>query len=749
MNLENASTRALLILGAALAAPLPAWAQSYTMTQRTGTFTSISTTGSLMSVSSGTSDDGYGFVSLPFSFNFYGSTYTEVYPSTNGLIAFGTGTTSYSDVPLPSSSVGAGIVAGYWADMELAFGSVYSRTTGSSGSRVVTIEYSNFTPLNGSDTINFQVRLYEATGVIEILYGASTGSGPTGAAGVQDPFGADGAAPSCSSSAIQSSSACSFLDFPSGTLLVFTPGAGPVTGPDLRVGGTTTPPTTVTPGNTYTLEVTVRNDGTSAASGFTVQVASELGGSPVVLGEAFVSSINAGGQTSATVTYTVPLGTPSGAYPLVAIVDAYNDVLESNETNNTFNAGFVSVGGSGQSITISSVSVPPGTVGSPYSFQLQQTGATSPSWSINSGSLPSGLTMSSSGRITGTPSSAGVSTFGVVCEQSGFTPGTRTFQLEITSGTGFRLTSTQLPQGTVGQSYSGRIEATGGQAPYAYQIVSGKPGWLNMSADGSLSGTPDGTGMHELRISVFDSATAFIEGVALLEVVQGGPLVLSTTPADLVAGVVGLPYSVTLRAAGGTQPYNFQVSSGSLPSGLSLDGDSIFGTPTGGGMSSFEIRVSDSAGGSASGSFSISVTERSPLVIDVQNTITVRPMMENDVTLSATGGVPPYTWSIVGGSLPDGLGLSEGHIRGTATSSRATSLVTLRVTDTQGETAEKAVTIEVRKANNNNNNSSGGGGVRRDGGCVCVEPGRSGGPLASLAMLVVGVGLIIRRRRSR
>lgn len=737
MTPEHSITRTLALLGL-LSAPSAALAQSYTFTQGSGSFVSIS--GSGVPVTMSGTDDGTGSVSLPFSFSFFGNPVSTVYPSTNGLLAFDAPESSYSNTALPSSSTGA-IVAVYWDDMSIPSGSaVYSQVTGTSGRRIATIEWSRLTPLNGADSIDVQVRLYEQTGNIEVLYGPGIGFGTSGTVGLQDAFGSTAAGPSCGLSG-----SCGFGDLPSGTLLTFTPSGVAPQLPDLVAVRATGLPTTAVPGNVYSVDVVVRNNGGMGAGAFGVQLATEVLGTTEIVGEGTAFSLGAGQEQAVTIEIEVPLGAPSGVYTIMATVDPFGDVSEANESNNAASVGFVTVGGGGgQSISITSNTVPPATLGVSYSFQLQQTGATAPTWSVSGGSLPPGITLSSSGRLSGTPASDGDYSFGVQCTQSGFTPGVMSYVLSVSSGTGFRLASSMLPQATVGQAFSGRIEALGGQAPYAYQIVSGKPGWLSMAADGSLSGTPDAPGNHELRVSVFDSATMFVEGVVTLEVVQGGPLVLLTQASDVVAGVVGLPYTVQLRAQGGMQPYTFSVSSGTLPAGLALDVDRITGSPTTGGRSSFELRVTDGAGGTASGSFSIEVTELAPLVIGVPDTVTIRPETDADVPLVASGGVPPYQWAIVAGALPSGLRLEGDRLRGTSTSSRATARVTIQVSDTQAGSAMKEVTIEVRKATNN---SSGGGGgtTRRSEGCVCVRGADE--PSAALGVLMLGlVGMLWRRR---
>src|SRR5262249_43828958 len=80
-----------------------------------------------------------------------------------------------------------------------------------------------------------------------------------------------------------------------------------------------------------------------------------------------------------------------------------------------------------------------------------------------------------------------------------------------------------------------------------------------------------------------------------------GSLTLNTAP-TLPTGNSGSSYSVILSASGGTPPYTWSLTSGTLPAGLTLNTAQgiIAGTPTGTGVSSFTITVHDNAGASQS-----------------------------------------------------------------------------------------------------------------------------------------------------
>ena len=158
-------------------------------------------------------------------------------------------------------------------------------------------------------------------------------------------------------------------------------------------------------------------------------------------------------------------------------------------------------------------------------------------------------------------------------------------------------TTSPLPAGTVGTSYTQTFTATGGTTPYTWSRESGSlPGGLTFTAGGTLSGTPTAAGSFNFTIRVRDNSAVrqTVDKAFALTISSPVPLAISTG-STLPAGTVGTSYSQTLAATGGTTPYTWSRESGSLPGGLIFyGGRHVSGTPTAEGSFSFTIRVTDS-----------------------------------------------------------------------------------------------------------------------------------------------------------
>ncbi len=171
---------------------------------------------------------------------------------------------------------------------------------------------------------------------------------------------------------------------------------------------------------------------------------------------------------------------------------------------------------------------------------------------------------------------------------------------------------------------------------------------------------------------------------------------ITLSPASLTTPTVGAPYSATLTASGGSGAYNYTVSSGILPAGLSLAASTgvISGTPTSSASQTFTITATDVNGCTGSSSYT---------VVPVCTTITIAPTSvaastvgtAYSQTLTASGGTAPYgNWTVTSGSLPAGLTLniSTGAITGTPTSP-ASATFTVRTTDANGCTGSRTYTM--------------------------------------------------------
>ncbi len=345
------------------------------------------------------------------------------------------------------------------------------------------------------------------------------------------------------------------------------------------------------------------------------------------------------------------------------------------------------------SITVNPTLLPNGTVSSAYSQTLTATGGTSPhSFSVTNGTLPAGLTLSSSGILSGTPTTAGSSAFTVTATDAQGCTGTRSYSLIIDCPT-ITVSPSTLPNGTVDDVYSQTLTASGGTGPYSFAVTSGTlPAELTLSSSGVLSGTPTTVGTSTFTVTATDAQGC--TGTSIYSLTINCPTI-TVNPSTLPDGTVGDAYDQTISATGGTSSYTFAVTTGSLPPGLTLTtGGSLSGTPTTIGNYSFTITATDAQ--SCTGSRAYSVTINCP-------TIAVNPSTLPDgivgtaysQTLTGNGGTSPYTFAVTGGSLPTGLTLSSGgSLSGTPTVASNFSF-TVTATDAQGCTGVRSYAVAI------------------------------------------------------
>jgi len=340
--------------------------------------------------------------------------------------------------------------------------------------------------------------------------------------------------------------------------------------------------------------------------------------------------------------------------------------------------------------------LPPWTIGVAYSTTLAASGGTTPyTWTITVGSLPAGLSLAAAtGVISGTPTAAGTANFTVTLTDAAFASLPKVFSLTINAVLTV-ATASPLPGGTIGMAYSTTLAAGGGTAPLSWSITAGAlPAGLSLAATGVISGTPTGTGTASFTVTVTDAATASASKALSLTI---NPLPSITTTSPLATGDVGAVYSTTLAASGGTTPYAWSITLGSLPAGLSLAAATgvISGTPTAATTANFTITLTDAAAATASQAFSLTINP--PLAITTTSPL---PPWTSGVaystTLAASGGTTPYAWSITLGSLPAGLSLAAatGVISGTPTAA-GTANFTITLTDAALATAAKAFTLTI------------------------------------------------------
>lgn len=340
-------------------------------------------------------------------------------------------------------------------------------------------------------------------------------------------------------------------------------------------------------------------------------------------------------------------------------------------------------------------------------FQLSRTQS---GWSQNTlysfqnhtdGANPEGaLLFDPSGNLYGTTASNGPGGGGTVFKLTPQLNGTWTltvlYDLPGQAGGG--------PQASLAMDAGGNLYGTtykDGAYRYGsvFRLLSSNGAWVYTDLHDFTFGS-DGA---ELVGNVILDANANLYGTAIAAGAYGYGVIFEITPllittTSLPPGTVNTPYHATLSATGGQPPYTWTVIQGSLPHGLTLNASSglISGTPTAAGAFNFTVQVSDSESPPAAATAPLSITVQSVLSI---TTTSLPPGTVNSpysATLAATGGLPPYAWSIIRGSLPNGLALNVGGgvISGTPTVN-GTFNFTVQVSDSESPPATASAPLGI------------------------------------------------------
>jgi uncharacterized protein (TIGR03437 family) len=197
-----------------------------------------------------------------------------------------------------------------------------------------------------------------------------------------------------------------------------------------------------------------------------------------------------------------------------------------------------------------------GTVAIPYSQVLPSSNGNPPySWSVLGGGLPKGLSLSNAGTLSGTPGQAGTVEFtGKVTDTAGASASS-VFAITIAPQSLTITTASPLPNGIVGSDYPAQIfTATGGNAPYTFQITGALPGGLTFSS-GDISGIPATTGAFTFTVTATDSSSS--------PLTASTPFQLTVQPAhtDLILSQASLAFSLKVGATGLPSGANVSVRS--------------------------------------------------------------------------------------------------------------------------------------------------------------------------------------------
>lgn len=404
-------------------------------------------------------------------------------------------------------------------------------------------------------------------------------------------------------------------------------------------------------------------------------------------------SVTATGTNSLTVS-----GTPTAAGTFNSTVSA----RDSGTGTGPFTVGQVFAFMIG-SPTLSMTPAPgnlPMNYGVASSINFAASGGTAPySFSLSAGSLPIGVSLTSTGVLSGMPTVPG--NYNVTVRATDSSTGTGApFRIDqsytiVVALPGITISPPSLPNGTVATAYNQSFTATGGVAPYTFSLTAGAmPVGMSLSSAGVLSGTPRSDGNFSLTLRATDANGQSASKVYTFTI---APATLTISPATLPSGVVGTAYSQSLSSSGGIAPYTYTLASGSLPIGIALGSAGVLsGTPTSAGSYGFSVRSTDDAGYNTTVSYTVEVA--TSIVIDPSSIPDGTAGVAYGQTFSATGGVAPYTFSLSAGALPIGISLSStGALSGVPRSDGNFSL-TLQATDNNGRTASKIYSFNIAPA---------------------------------------------------
>ncbi|HEX7813767.1 putative Ig domain-containing protein [Dyella sp.] len=352
-------------------------------------------------------------------------------------------------------------------------------------------------------------------------------------------------------------------------------------------------------------------------------------------------------------------------------------VLRDSDSGNLITFNITITGGSAPTAGASSTTVAYGSTNS--SVNLNITGGTPTSVAVAT-QASHGTATASGTTITYTPATgyAGPDSFTYTATNGSGTSSPATATITVSPPT-ITYAPAASPNPTAGASYNHSIAgASGGAAPYTYAVTTGTlPAGLSLASNGTISGTPTAVGTVTVKVTATDSSTGtgpFSSAPANVTLTVNQPVIV-ISPTTLPAGTVNSSYSVSLSASGGTSPYSYTLSSGSLPAGMTLASNGLLsGTPTQAGNFNITVLASDATTGPAapySGSRSYTLQVAAPTINIAPSSVPNGTVdLSYSQTFTASGGTAPYTFSI-SGALPAGLNFNQatGVLSGTPTGS--------------------------------------------------------------------------------
>ncbi|MFM4808404.1 putative Ig domain-containing protein [Aeromonas hydrophila] len=394
----------------------------------------------------------------------------------------------------------------------------------------------------------------------------------------------------------------------------------------------TTPSGTATLTNGYTYTVPAPTVGPVSAT-----VAANSSANPITL------SLSGGAASSVAVATAASHGTATASgtsityTPTAGYAGSDSFTYTATNASGTSSPATVTITVSAPTLAITPTTLPDGTQGTAYSQTVTATGGSAPyTYAITAGSLPAGLSLNtSSGVISGTPSASGTGNFTVTATDANSATGSQAYSLVING----------LPP--VANAVSATVAANSSANPITLNITGGAASSVAVATAASHgTATASGTSITYTPTAGYAGSDNFTytatnasgtSSPATVTITVSTPT-LAITPTTLPDGTQGTAYNQTVTATGGSAPYTYAITAGSLPAGLSLNTSSgvISGTPSASGTFNLTLTATDANSATGSQAYSLVINGLPPVANAVSATVAANSSA-NSITLNITG----------------------------------------------------------------------------------------------------------------
>ena len=364
-------------------------------------------------------------------------------------------------------------------------------------------------------------------------------------------------------------------------------------------------------------------------------------------------------------------GTPTqtGSFPITVKATDSNGCMGTTNYTLTINC---------QTITVTAPATNTGTTGTNFSATFTQSGGIGTTNFTTASTLPTGITLSTAGVLSGTPTQLGAFPITVTATDSNGCTGSANYTLTISCGT-ITVTPPAITTGTAGAAFSQSFSQSGGTGSVTFSTASTLPNGVTFSSAGVLAGTPTQTGSFPITVTATDSNNC--TGSANYTLTINCQTITVNAPATNT-GTANAAFSATFTQSGGIGTTNFTTAS-TLPAGIALSTTGVLaGTPTQTGTFAITVKATDSNGCMGTVNYTLTINcQTITVTAPATNTGTVNTAFSE--TFTESGGIGTTMFSTAS-ALPNGITLSAaGVLAGTPLQSGSFPII-VKATDSNG-----------------------------------------------------------------